>query len=86
MFFTLVNIWVSKFVFILWLIGFGCFIDGFLIAIIYARPDKRIVRSLLSIPVFVFYQVLSLMHIKKANKLSVATHHFSEKTIDDLKK
>lgn len=86
MLFMAVNIWVSKIALLLWLTGFGGFIGGFLIAIIHARPDKRIVRSLLSIPVFVFYQVLSLMHIKKANKLSVATHHFSDKTINDINK
>ena len=82
-----INLFISHTAFMLWLAGFGCFIAGFMIAIIHARPDKRIVRSLLSIPVFVFYQVLSLMHIKKANKLSVATHHFStDKTINDVKK
>ena len=86
LFFLTISIWVSKIAFILWLVGFSCFIGGFLIAILHARPDKRIIRSLLSIPVFVFYQVLSLMHIRKANKLSVATHHFSGKTIDDIEK
>ena len=85
-FFLTISIWISKIALIIWLVGFGCFIAGFLIAIIHARPDKRIVRSLVSIPLFIFYQVLSLMHIKKANKLSVATHHFSEKTINDIKK
>ena len=85
-FFMFVSLWISKIAFVLWLAGFSCFIGGFLIAIIHARPDKRIVRSLLSIPVFIFYQVLSLMHIKRANKLSVATHHFSDKTINDIKK
>jgi len=84
--FMAISIWVSKIAVILWLIGFACFIGGFLIAIVHAKPDKRIVRSLISIPLFIFYQVLSLMHIKKANKLSVATHHFSEKTINDIKK
>ena len=86
LFFLFINIWISKIAFLIWLFAFGCFIAGFLIAIVHARPDKRIVRSLLSIPLFVFYQVLSLMHIRKANKLSVATNHFSGKTINDLKK
>ena len=84
--FMAISIWISKMAVILWLIGFACFIVGFIIAIIHAKPDKRIVRSLISIPLFIFYQVLSLMHIKKANTLSVATDHFSEKTINDIKK
>ncbi len=86
MFFTVISIWVSNLALILWLAGFACFIGGFMIAIIYAKPDKRIVRSLISIPVFIFYQVLSLMRSRNANKLSVATNHFSDKTINEIKK
>ncbi len=86
MFFMAISIWVSKLALILWLAGFACFIGGFIIAIVHAHPDKRIVRSLLSIPVFVFYQVLLLMRSRNANKLSVATNHFSDKTINELKK
>ena len=86
MFFTIISIWVSKLAFVLWLCGFACFIGGFLIAIVHAKPDKRIVRSLVSIPVFVFYQVLSLLRSRNANKLSVATNHFSDKTINEIKK
>ncbi len=86
MFFTIISIWVSKLAFVLWLCGFACFIGGFLIAMIHAKPDKRIVRSLVSIPVFVFYQVLSLLRSRNANKLSVATNHFSDKTINEIKK
>lgn len=80
------NIWISNLGLLLWAIGFTCFILGFIIALAHAKPDKRIVRSLISIPKFVFFQVLSLLQIKKANKISVATHHYSSKNINEIEK
>jgi len=73
--FTVVNLWISATVVLVWLLGFVCFIAGFLVALLHARPDKAIYRSLWGIPKFIFYQVLSLMKIRKANKISVATKH-----------
>jgi cellulose synthase/poly-beta-1,6-N-acetylglucosamine synthase-like glycosyltransferase len=84
--FLTVNIWVGPVALLIWVIGFCCFVAGFLIALAHARPDKRIVRSLVSIPKFVFFQVLALLQIKKANKISVATTHYSSKTINEIKK
>lgn len=78
------NIWVNTTAVMLWGLGFACFILGFIIALVHAKPDKRIVRSLVSIPKFVFFQVLSLMQVKRANKVSVATRHYSSKHINDI--
>ena len=86
LFFLAANIFISKLALLMWIVGFACFVLGFLLAIVRAKPDKRIVRSLVSIPKFVFYQVLSLLQIRKANKISVATHHYSSNTINDIKK
>jgi cellulose synthase/poly-beta-1,6-N-acetylglucosamine synthase-like glycosyltransferase len=79
------NIWLSAAGLMLWGIGFACFILGFIIALVHGRADKRIIRSLINIPKFVFFQVVSLMQIKKANKISVATQHYSNKNINDIK-
>ncbi len=86
MFCFISNIWISNTGLLVWAIGFACFIIGFIIALVHARPDRRIVRSLISIPKFVFFQVLSLLQIKKANKISVATHHYSSKNINEIEK
>ena len=83
--FMFVDIWVSHAALLVWACAFACFVVGFVIAIVHARPDRRIVRSLVSIPKFVFFQVLALLQVKKANKISVATTHYSSKTIKDLK-
>jgi len=83
--FMLVNIAISATAVIVWLAAFACFILGFAIAIAHAKPDKRIVQSLVSSPKFIFYQVLSLLKVKKANKVSVATQHYHDSTINEVK-
>lgn len=83
-FFLFINIFISKIAVLVWLLAFCCFVLGFVIAIAHAKPDKRIIRSLVSIPKFIFYQVISLMKMGKANKISVATHHYSSKKIDEM--
>lgn len=59
-----------------WLISFALFVASFAIALIHARADARIYRSLVQIPRFVLYQVISLLNVRRANKISVATKHF----------
>ena len=84
MFCMVAEIWVSPVSVLIWGAGFISFILGFIIALVHGKPDKRIVRSLVSIPKFVFFQVLSLLQVKKANKVSVATQHYSKKSINDI--
>jgi len=73
----LVNALLGQYVYlIIWLISFALFIASFAIALVHARADARIYRSLVQIPRFVLYQVISLMNVRKANKISVATKHF----------
>ncbi len=84
--FTFANIWISTTAVILWVCGFICFKIGFLIALAHAKPDKAIYRSLWGIPKFVFYQVLSLLKIRKANKISVATKHNYSQQPDNTNK
>jgi cellulose synthase/poly-beta-1,6-N-acetylglucosamine synthase-like glycosyltransferase len=86
MFCLFANFLISFTAVIIWAAAFMLFIIGFAIAIIQAKPDKRIVRSLISIPKFVFFQVLSLLQAKKANKISVATQHYSNTSIHEVKK
>jgi cellulose synthase/poly-beta-1,6-N-acetylglucosamine synthase-like glycosyltransferase len=78
------NIFISPFMVLVWALGFACFILGFVIALAHARPDKRIIRSLVGIPRFIFYQVLSLLQSRKANQISVATQHYSSKNINEI--
>jgi ABC-type Na+ efflux pump permease subunit len=61
--------------YVIWLLGFITFILGFLLALINSKTDVRIYKSLIGIPKFMFYQLVSLSKIKVANKISVATKH-----------
>src|SRR5690606_11793700 len=36
---------------------------------------KSMYRSLIKVPQFIFYQVLALLKVKKADKVSIATEH-----------
>lgn len=66
---------LAPFMALSWLIAFMLFIIGFLIALKSYPTDKRIYQSLINIPKFIFYQVISLVYAKKANQRSVATRH-----------
>jgi cellulose synthase/poly-beta-1,6-N-acetylglucosamine synthase-like glycosyltransferase len=61
--------------YVIWLAGFIFFIAGFLLALINSKADQKIFNSLIGIPKFIFYQMVSLSKIKVANKISVATKH-----------
>jgi len=71
----LVNIFIFPFYSLVWIISFGVFVLSFIIALRNHPTDPRIYNSLINIPKFIYFQLLSLMHAKQANKRSVATKH-----------
>lgn len=70
------NLFISITASLVWLIGLCAFVLGFYIALAKSDTDKRIWQSLINIPKFIFYQVLSLLRSRSANKRSVATTHY----------
>ena len=68
-----------------WLMAFALFFFAVIIALVYSKADKKIYKAMAGIPAFMYYQLLSLLRIRKANKISVATQHFHNKTIDEIK-
>lgn len=82
--FMLVNLWLAPVVSLIWLTGILLFVAGFFIALRSSSTDRRIYNSLYNIPKFMFYQMLSLLKIRKANKYSVATQHFYTKNAETL--
>ncbi|EDM38232.1 putative capsule-related protein [Pedobacter sp. BAL39] len=73
--FGVINLFILPYYSLLWLAAFGLFIAGFLIALSRYPTDQRIYKSLINIPKFIFFQVISLIHAKTANKRSIATKH-----------
>jgi cellulose synthase/poly-beta-1,6-N-acetylglucosamine synthase-like glycosyltransferase len=84
-FLMMINVFINPIIALIWLLGFVLFTLGFFIALFNSDTDKRIYQSLGGIPKFVFYQVLSLMKVRKANKHSVATQHYYDKKLDEVK-
>jgi cellulose synthase/poly-beta-1,6-N-acetylglucosamine synthase-like glycosyltransferase len=60
----------------LWLAALMVFIICFITALVASKPDKRIYSSLIGIPKFIFYQLISLSNVRKANTRSVSTRHY----------
>jgi cellulose synthase/poly-beta-1,6-N-acetylglucosamine synthase-like glycosyltransferase len=67
-----------------WVLGLLLFVAGFAIALAQPGTDRRIYRSLVNIPGFIFYQVISLLKVRGANKRSVATQHYHAADIDHV--
>jgi cellulose synthase/poly-beta-1,6-N-acetylglucosamine synthase-like glycosyltransferase len=82
--FTLVNLFTNLTYFFVWLAAICVFAVGFFIALVHSNADKKIYASLVSIPKFIFYQVLSLFKARKANKISVATQHYHAHQLEDI--
>jgi len=83
--FMLINIVVGNLMgSALWAAGLFIFVAGFALALARSETDKRIYRSLVNIPRFMFLQVLSLLRIFRSNKQNVATKHYSSTQIDDI--
>jgi cellulose synthase/poly-beta-1,6-N-acetylglucosamine synthase-like glycosyltransferase len=69
-----------------WSIAFLLFILAFAIALVHGNADKRIYKSLVQIPKFVLYQLISLLNVRKANRVSIATKHLSDDAEGGLNK
>jgi cellulose synthase/poly-beta-1,6-N-acetylglucosamine synthase-like glycosyltransferase len=58
-----------------WVLAFALFFIGFILSLLLSNTNKSIYRSLWGIPYFIFHQLLSLLKVKKANQISIATKH-----------
>lgn len=83
--FMLLSFFVGKIFVFLWLIAFAMFFVAVFISLVHSKAESKIYKALAGIPLFMYYQLLSLMKIKKANKISVATQHYHNKTIEEIK-
>jgi cellulose synthase/poly-beta-1,6-N-acetylglucosamine synthase-like glycosyltransferase len=84
MFCLAVNLFILPLLAVIWIAGFFMFIAGFYIALKKSATDKRIYQSLINIPKFIFFQVISLSKARNANKRSVATRHYHSSSIDQI--
>jgi cellulose synthase/poly-beta-1,6-N-acetylglucosamine synthase-like glycosyltransferase len=74
-----INLFLFPYMAAVWILSLLIFLAMFFVALSYFKADKIIYRSLTNAPKFIFYQLAALLKSKKANQLSVATKHFSNK-------
>lgn len=75
---------INPYLSLLLLLSVSLFVVSFMVIMKISRVDRRIWKSLYSIPLFIIYQLLSLLKIKKANKSFLETKHTFSNTIDDI--
>jgi cellulose synthase/poly-beta-1,6-N-acetylglucosamine synthase-like glycosyltransferase len=81
----LASVFISSIFVYSWLAAFGIFFIAVLLALVHSKAESKIYRAMAGIPLFMYYQLLSLIRVRKANKISVATQHYHNKTIDEIK-
>jgi cellulose synthase/poly-beta-1,6-N-acetylglucosamine synthase-like glycosyltransferase len=79
-----INLFISPVAVLIWVAALGVFGASFFIALLHNKTDKRIYQSLRSIPRFIYYQVKSLLKMRKNQWYSVATEHFTETRKDNI--
>jgi len=67
----------------IWIFSMLIFVLSFWISLKRSTIDSRIYKSLINVPKFIFYQLISLLNARKANKISVATKHY-DSDVDDI--
>src|SRR3546814_137476 len=82
--FTVINLFINPVHAIIGITALGIFVVGFFIALLVSHTDRRIYSALVGIPLFVFYQLISLIKVRKANEISVATRHYQPKQVEDV--
>lgn len=80
-FFVVLDIFFAPYLIIYWCIAFILFFSIVFKALSYFKADDKIYQSLKNAPKFIYYQILALLKVRKANKISVATEHYYEEKI-----
>lgn len=80
----LVDLFVMPGMLLFWGFAVLSFFLIFFIALRYFKAPNAVYQALSKIPVFIFFQILSLFKAKRANKISTATVHYHEQKIDEV--
>lgn len=83
-FFFILNFFVDKQMFIVWLCALAIFFLNFNTALLLSNVEKEIWKSMWGIPLFMFNQIMALLKIKRSNKEFMETEHTKLVTIDDV--
>lgn len=70
------NLFLAPWMLIYWVCAFIIFFVSVFKALSYFKADKKIYRSLKDAPRFIYFQILALLKVRRANQISVATEHY----------
>lgn len=79
--FVMLDIFFAPYLIIYWCVAFILFFSIVFKALSYFKADDKIYQSLKNAPKFIYFQILALLKVRKANKISVATEHYYEEKI-----
>lgn len=82
--FMIINLFTSFLGFSIWIVAFFLFFLGFYVSLIKAHADARIYKSLIGIPKFIYFQLVSLAKSKNANRTSIATTHYHDRSREEI--
>lgn len=77
--FVVADLFIFPSFLIFWGIAFVLFFIIVFQALSHFKADEKIYHSLRNAPKFIYFQILALLKVRKANKISVATRHFYDK-------
>lgn len=66
---------------IYWLFSILIFFICVFRSLSYFKADRKIYRSLKNAPKFIYFQIVALLKVRKANQISVATEHYHKEII-----
>jgi cellulose synthase/poly-beta-1,6-N-acetylglucosamine synthase-like glycosyltransferase len=79
----LINVAINPFYCFIWLSAFFVFIAGFYVALIKSNTSRQIYKSFAGVPLFMFYQVVSVFKVR-SKKGNIATRHFDVPAVENL--
>jgi cellulose synthase/poly-beta-1,6-N-acetylglucosamine synthase-like glycosyltransferase len=78
-----INLFIFPIYSIIWLVSIVIFILSFYTSLKNYPTDEKIYNSLINIPKFIYFQIVSLIYVKSANKRSISTVHLYKKNLDE---
>ncbi|ALL05821.1 hypothetical protein AQ505_10150 [Pedobacter sp. PACM 27299] len=80
--FFLTDLFVMPLFAIYWVLAALTFFTFVFKALRHFKADDKIYHSLKNAPKFIYFQILALLKVRKANEISVATEHYYEEKIN----
>lgn len=80
----LINLFIWPQFLFFWLFVILSFFFVFFAALRYFNAPKLVYSSLVRIPLFIFFQILSLFKAKRANEISTATVHYYDAAVEHM--